>query len=205
MIAHISGRLIQKKPAHAVVEAGGVGYLLFISLQTYYVLPEEGAAVSLHVHTSVREDAINLFGFISAREREVFEKLIGVNKVGPKMAITILSGMPCEEFANAVQNRDVARLSLIPGIGRKTAERLIVELADKLSAADFAPVGGSGVSGGTSALNNDTVEALISLGYGRAEAVRAAREAFNGKSGGRAVDSVQDGIREALKLLSAGK
>ena len=198
MIARISGRLIQKKPSQTVVDVNGVGYGLSITLATFYSLPEVGAQVTLHVHTIVREDAITLYGFLSPGEREVFERLISVNKIGPKMAVSILSGIPYGELAGAVRRKDVARLSLVPGVGKKTAERICVELADKLDTLEHA---GAESAGGAedSGLLNDTLEALVSLGYNRQEASRAAKPALRGDG----VKNIQTAVKAALAELAA--
>jgi Holliday junction DNA helicase RuvA len=199
VIARLAGRLIQKKPSHAVVDVNGVGYGVSITLTTYYALPEDGAQVTLHIHTIVREDAITLYGFISPGEREVFERLIGVNKVGPKMAATILSGIPHAELAGAVRRKDIGRLSLIPGVGKKTAERLCMELADKLDSLEYATAEAGG-GGAESALLNDTVEALVSLGYSRQEATRAGKAALRGDK----AKDIQTAVKAALADLSGG-
>lgn len=198
MIARISGRLIQKKPSQTVVDVNGVGYGLSITLATFYALPDVGAMVTLHVHTIVREDAITLYGFLSPGEREVFERLISVNKIGPKMAVSILSGIPYGELAGAVRRKDIARLSLVPGVGKKTAERLCVELADKLDTLEYA---GAETAGGAedSGLLNDTVEALVSLGYNRQEALRAAKTATRGDG----VKNIQSAVKTALAELAS--
>src|SRR5512142_1856222 len=130
MIAHLRGRLLAKHPNQAIVEAGGVGYDVTISVPTFSDLPGVGTEVSLYVHTHVREDALALFGFLRAEEKQLFEKLIGVSGIGPKLAITILSGMKAEELVAAIRGNDLARLTKIPGIGKKTAERLTLELRD---------------------------------------------------------------------------
>src|SRR6516164_1369961 len=134
MIAHLRGKLISKHPNQAIVEAGGVGYDVAISVPTFSELPSVGSDVALHIHTHVREDAIALFGFLRADEKQLFEKLITVSGIGPKLAITILSGMPTSDMVGAIRANDHARLTRIPGIGKKTAERMCVELRDKLEA-----------------------------------------------------------------------
>ncbi len=172
MIALITGIVAAKKPTYVVVDTNGVGYRVFVSLSTFYTLPTEGEKVTLHIHTHVREEAIHLYGFATEGERGVFEKLIGVSKVGPKLAITILSGLDHIRFAEAIRNQDKARLATIPGVGKKTAERLVLEMADKLGDVEgLSPAGGS--SGGSShppKARDEAIEALVSLGYKRAEA-----------------------------------
>jgi holliday junction DNA helicase RuvA len=178
MIAHLRGRLISKHPNQAIVEAGGVGYDVTITIPTFSDLPAAGSEVGLHIHTHVREDAIALFGFLRAEEKHLFEKLIQVSGIGPKLAITILSGMPTPEMVGAIRSGDVARLTRIPGIGKKTAERMVLELRDKLAAfAEAPPVAALSV------VEEDVLSALVNLGYQRAAAERAlAASARNGKS-----------------------
>lgn len=197
MIARISGKLVQKKPSQVVVDVNGVGYGLSVTLATFYSLPELGGQVTLHVHTIVREDAITLYGFLAMGEREVFERLISVNKIGPKMAASILSGIPYGELAGAVKRKDIARLSMVPGVGKKTAERLCVELADKLDTLEHT-VADAGEAEESSLLN-DTVEALVSLGYNRQEAMRSAKTVLRGDN----VKDIQSAVKTALAELSA--
>src|SRR5580693_8591064 len=137
MIAHLRGKLLAKHPNQAIVETAGVGYDVTISIPTYSGLPTAGSEVSLHIHTHVREDQIALYGFLQLAEKHLFEKLLTVSGIGPKLAITILSGMPADDMVGAIRGNDVARLTRIPGIGKKTAERMVLELRDKLP-----PVGG---------------------------------------------------------------
>src|SRR5579864_4415909 len=138
MIAHLRGTLLAKHPNQAIVETGGVGYDVTISVPTFSELPATGADVSLYVHTHVREDVIALYGFLRPSEKLLFEKLITVSGIGPKLAITILSGMAADEVVGAIRSNDVARLTRIPGIGKKTAERMVLELRDKLPEAGAA-------------------------------------------------------------------
>ncbi len=177
VIAHLRGRLVSKHPNQAVVDCAGVGYDVNISIPTFSDLPGLGAEVSLFVHTHVREDALALYGFLRAEEKSLFEKLIGVSGIGPRLAITILSGMPAEEMVSAIRGNDVARLTRIPGIGRKTAERMVLELRDKLEAFAAAPVRAA------SPVEDDVLSALLNLGYQRPAAERAVAAArVNGKS-----------------------
>jgi len=170
MIAHLRGKLIARHPNQAIVETGGVGYDVVISVPTFSDLPPLGGEVALFIHTHVREDQLALYGFLRAEEKQLFEKLITVSGIGPKLAITILSGMAASELGNAIRGNDVARLTKIPGIGRKTAERLVLELRDKLPAlgqevAVVAPA--------FSAVQEDVLSALVNLGYQRAAAEKA--------------------------------
>jgi len=171
MIAYLRGRLISKRPNQAIVDVGGVGYDVTISIPTFSDLPGDGGDVSLHIHTHVREDAIALFGFMRPQEKQLFERLISVSGIGPKLAITILSGMAAEEMVRAIRSNDVARLTKIPGIGKKTAERMVLELRDKLQAFDD----GSGTPEPTRVLpvEEDVLSALVNLGYQRAAAEKA--------------------------------
>src|SRR4051812_44867188 len=162
MIAFLRGRLISKKPNQAIVDVAGVGYDVAISVPTFSDLPGDGAEVSLHIHTHVREDAIALFGFMRGQEKQLFERLISVSGIGPKLAITILSGMAAEEMVRAIRSNDVARLTKIPGIGKKTAERMVLELRDKLepiSAGDTPHVST------VLPVEEDVLSALVNLGY----------------------------------------
>lgn len=170
MIAHLRGKLLAKHPNQAVVETAGVGYDVTISVPTFSDLPAVGAEVALHIHTHVREDAIALYGFLRPAEKLLFEKLITVSGIGPKLAITILSGMPADEMVGAIRGNDVVRLTRIPGIGRKTAERMVLELRDKLPEA--APTAAPALPT-LSATEEDVLSALVNLGYQRAAAEKA--------------------------------
>ena len=172
MIAHLRGKLISKHPNQAIVEAGGVGYDVAITIPTFSDLPTLGSDVALHIHTHVREDAIALFGFLRADEKQLFEKLITVSGIGPKLAITILSGRPTGEMVGAIRANDHARLTRIPGIGKKTAERMCVELRDKLDVFG-APQAVATVS----AVEEDVISALTNLGYQRTLAEKAVERA----------------------------
>ncbi|HSE48703.1 MAG TPA: Holliday junction branch migration protein RuvA [Terriglobales bacterium] len=196
MIAHLRGKLLSKRPGQAVVEAAGVGYDVAISVPTFTELPATGAEVALHVHTHVREDALALYGFLRAEEKQLFEKLISVSGVGPKLAMTILSGMPSAgEIVGAIRGNDVARLTKIPGVGKKTGERLALELKDKLDS--FGPAPARAAAG--SPLEEDVLSALVNLGYQRplAERAVAAAAANGGKPG--SFDAL---FRQALASLS---
>lgn len=177
MIAHIRGRLIAKHPNQAIVEAGGVGYDLTITVPAFSELPAVGSEVSLHVHTHVREDAIALFGFLRREEKQLFERLVAVSGIGPKMAISVLSGMPAEQLVAAIRSNQVAQLTRIPGIGKKTAERMVLEMRDKLGEFGAEPAAAP-----VSPVEEDVLSALLNLGYPRASAERALAAATrNGK------------------------
>jgi len=193
MIAHLRGKLIFKRPNQAILEAGGVGYDVNISIPTFSDLPDSGTEVSLHVHTHVREDTISLFGFLRPEEKRLFEKLLGVSGIGPKLAITILSGMAVADMIGAIRGGDVARLTRIPGIGKKTAERMVLELRDKLD--EFSETHpGAAVSG----VEEDVLSALVNLGYQRPAAERAVAAAT--RNGGSGEFDVL--FRQALTALS---
>jgi len=170
VIARISGTLVVKKPEYVVVDVGGVGYRLFLSLNSFYNLPEIDSAITLHVYTLVRDDAIHLYGFIDNDEKDAFIRLIGVSGVGPKVALSILSGLKPDELWLAVQNRDAKALTKAPGVGKKTAGRLVLELEGKLP----EPQDQAGAAAApASPQAEDAVSALINLGYPEATARKA--------------------------------
>jgi holliday junction DNA helicase RuvA len=170
MIAHLRGKLLAKHPNQAIVETGGVGYDVTISVPTFSDLPGVGGEVALHVHTHVREDMIALYGFLRSAEKSLFEKLITVSGIGPKLGITILSGMAADEMVNAIRGNDIARLTRIPGIGKKTAERMVLELRDKLPIEKHGEVATAPTLSPT---EEDVLSALVNLGYQRAAAEKA--------------------------------
>jgi holliday junction DNA helicase RuvA len=181
MIAHLRGRLIAKHPNQAIVETGGVGYDVTITVPTFSDLPSIGGDVALHVHTHVREDSLALYGFLRPAEKQIFEKLISVSGIGPKLAITILSGMAADEMAGAIRGNDIARLTRIPGIGKKTAERLVLELRDKLPATVTAE---TSATAALSSMEEDVISALLNLGYQRTAVESAVSSAArNGQNG----------------------
>ncbi|MGP0018236.1 MAG: Holliday junction branch migration protein RuvA [Candidatus Sulfotelmatobacter sp.] len=170
MIAHLRGKLLAKHPNQAIVETAGVGYDVTITVPTFSDLPAVGAEVALLIHTHVREDLIALYGFLRPAEKLLFEKLITVNGIGPKLAITILSGMAADEMVGAIRGNDVSRLTRIPGIGKKTAERMVLELRDKLPEA--GPASAPAVPA-MNATEEDVLSALLNLGYQRPAAEKA--------------------------------
>jgi Holliday junction DNA helicase RuvA len=195
MIAHLRGKLLAKHPNQAIVETGGVGYDVTISVPTFSDLPVVGSEVALFIHTHVREDALALYGFLRSSDKLLFEKLITVSGIGPKLAITILSGMAADEMVGAIRGNDVVRLTRIPGIGKKTAERMVLELRDKLPQA--GPIT-TPAAPPISAVEEDVLSALANLGYQRAAAEKALTVAMrNGKGG--SFDAL---FREALGSLS---
>jgi len=193
MIAHLRGKLIAKHPNQVIVEAAGVGYDVTISVPTFSELGGIGTDVALHVHTHVREDAIALFGFLHPEEKQLFEKLLSVSGIGPKLAVTILSGMAAAEMVAAIKGNDVAKLTKIPGIGKKTAERMVLELRDKLKDFGLAPAAPP-----SSPMEEDVLSALTNLGYQRPLAEKAVATVI--RSGQpKEFDAM---FREALALLS---
>jgi Holliday junction DNA helicase RuvA len=195
MIAHLRGKLIHKEPGQAIVECAGVGYDVTISVPTFTSLPGVGGDASMHIHTQVSDDAIALFGFIDRDEKRLFERLITVSGVGPKLAIKILSGLSSERTVQAIRAQDHAQLVRIPGVGKKLAERLVVELKDKLDDFAVAPAPSS-VQG---AAVDDVLSALVNLGYQRPAAEKAIEQAV-GKEKALAGDF--DGLfRAALKVI----
>jgi Holliday junction DNA helicase RuvA len=195
MIAHLRGKLLVKHPNQAIVEVAGVGYDVTITVPTFSDLPGAGSEVALHVHTHVREDVIALYGFLRTAEKSLFEKLLTVSGIGPKLAITILSGMAAEEMVSAIRSGDVAQLTRIPGIGKKTAERMVLELHDKLPPT---AAGTEVVAPTMSAMEEDVVSALVNLGYQRLTAEKALAS-IGGKEKSGSFDSL---FRAALGSLS---
>lgn len=190
MIGRLTGKLIEKRPPTVVLDVQGVGYEVDVPMSTFYLLPATGSVVTLHTHMVVREDAHLLFGFAADEERQVFRQLLRISGIGARTALAVLSGLSVSDLYQAVSTQDGARLTRIPGIGKKTAERLLLELRDKLAAGVATAVAGS-----AAAVRSDAVNALIALGYNEKETVAAL-----GKIAPEA--SVQDAIRQALKLLS---
>ncbi len=193
MIGRISGKLLAKQPPQIVVDAGGVGYELDVPMSTLYQLPATGAAVTLYTHLAVREDAHQLYGFATDEERRVFRQLLRISGVGARTALSVLSGLSVAELHQAVSAQDTARFTRIPGIGKKTAERLLLELKDRLELASVAVASRDG--GGDA---NDIGNALLALGYNDKEIAWAVKQL-------PADSSVTEGIRQALKLLSKSK
>ena len=199
MIAFLSGKLISKQANTVIVDVGGVGYEVMIPLSTFYELGEIGADVQLRIYTSVREDAIQLFGFRTTRERELYLKLISVQGIGPKSGIAMLSGMSGDEIISAIRTDDLARLVSIPGIGRKTAERLVIELRDKVGElSDGSAPRTSASQVPADSVFDDALSALVNLGYQKNAAEKALQQAV--KDG--AEMSVQKVLRAALQTLA---
>lgn len=176
MIAHLRGRLLSKSPNEAVIECAGVGYGVTISVATFTSLPAEGAETSLHIYTHVREDQLALFGFSETQEKRLFEKLLTISGIGPKLAITVLSGIAADRLVTAIRSGDHASLTKIPGIGKKTAERVVLELKDKLDDMAVPVADASGVHHGPA--GDDVLSALVNLGYPRPIAQKAIETAI---------------------------
>jgi holliday junction DNA helicase RuvA len=192
MIARLRGRLLEKHPMRVIVETGGVGYDLHVPLSSFSAIGEAGGEITLHVHTHVREDAIQLFGFATPLELALFERLVSVSGIGPRLALAVLSGIAPAELAHAIVGGQVARLVAIPGIGKKTAERIVLELRDKLGAlAEGEPVAAG------AAMRADLVSALVNLGYHRPAAEKAAERALQATSG-----TFEEALRQALGSLT---
>ena len=201
MIASLRGRVLEKQPHRVLVDVNGVGYEVFIPLSTFYDVGDEGADVSLRIHTHVREDALQLFGFITALERQVFERLITVSGIGPKLAIAVLSGLETRDLVAAVQRADIARLTTIPGVGKKTAERIVLELKDRLAAITAsAPSEAKPPASEADRVRDDLLSALQNLGYHRPDAERAADAVLHD-----APDrSLESALKDALRQLARG-
>jgi len=198
MIAHLKGKLNYKSPIEIAIDVNGVGYQVFVPLSTFYALPELEEDVFLDIHTHMREESLKLFGFYTTDEKRIFEKLIAINKVGPKLALTILSGMSPAELFTTIDSNDIGKLSTIPGIGRKTAERLILEMRDKMDGIsldsdikkDSIPQNG---------LFDDALSALVNLGYKKNQAEQTLKKVY---PEGEVGDSIEDIIKKSLNLLS---
>jgi Holliday junction DNA helicase RuvA len=205
MIAHLSGTLFSKQATSVILDVGGVGYEVTIPLSTFYDLEDSGSKVELRIYTHVREDTLQLFGFKTVRERDLFLKIMSVSGIGPKLGITLLSGMSADELIAAIRNNDLARLTGIPGIGRKTAERLVIELREKVEALTTAQLeeeltaraAGSGEPTQDS-VRTDALSALLNLGYQRTAAEKAIDSAMLASGD----VTVEDLLRLVLRKLA---
>jgi Holliday junction DNA helicase RuvA len=196
VIAQLTGTLSEKRVQRLTVDVGGVGYDVHVPLSTYYAVGEPGARVQLRIHTHVREDSLQLFGFATTLELTLFEKLLGVNGVGPKVALGVLSGIEPQEFVRAIKGNDLGRLTSIPGVGKKTAERLVIELRDKMPTGVAEP--STAATGPDADVRADVLSALGNLGYQRAAAEKAADRAL-ARSDKRDFEIL---LRESLKELT---
>jgi Holliday junction DNA helicase RuvA len=196
VIAHLRGRVLEKQPNRIVIDVNGVGYDVFVPLSTFYDLGELGDNVALRIHTHVREDALLLYGFATELEQQLFERLISVSGIGPKVALAVLSGIEPPELMRAIERADLARLTAIPGVGKKTSERIVLELKDRLprvaaTASEPAPEG--------PALRDDVLSALVNLGYHRPLAEKAVDVAVKGGPGGGFEQTLRQALRELAK------
>ena len=199
MIAHLHGRLFEKHPNRLVVDVSGVGYEVFVPLSTFYGLGDPGSDIALRIHTHVREDALLLYGFATVLEQDLFERLIGVSGIGPKVALAVLSGIEPLELVLAVERGDVVRLTAIPGVGKKTSERIVLELKDRLPRTGTAPAGPGGAASGPTLMREDLLSALVNLGYHRPLAEKAANAALEAAAGGGFEQTLKQALRELAK------
>ena len=199
MIAFLRGRVLDKHPNRIVIDVNGVGYELYVPLSTYYDVGEPGTEIALRVHTHVREDALQLYGFLTTIEQQLFERLIAISGIGPKLAVAVLSGIDTAELVSSIQRADIARLTRIPGIGKKTAERIVLELKDRL--ADVAPPAAAdgGARPQTDQARDDLVSALENLGYHRPLAEKAADAARARDGAAEFEDALKSALRELMR------
>jgi Holliday junction DNA helicase RuvA len=200
VIAHLRGRISEKQPNRIVVDVNGVGYDVFVPLSTFYGLGDSGSDIALRIHTHVREDALLLYGFATRLEQELFERLISISGIGPKVALAVLSGIETLELVRAVERGDVARLTSIPGVGKKTSERIVLELKDRLPRVDV-PVAPDSLGEAPVSLRDDVLSALVNLGYHRPLAEKAVEAAV--KALGPAADAgFERTLKQALRELA---
>jgi len=199
MIAFLRGRVLDKFPNRIILDVSGVGYEVHVPLSTYYEIGEVGSDVSLRVHTHVREDTLQLFGFLTPLEQLLFQRLIAISGIGPKLAVAVLSGIDSRELVVAVQRADVARLTRIPGVGKKTAERMVLELKDRLKDVAPAPEAEGAQPSTGDRLRNDLVSALENLGYHRPLAEKAVDASHRSDGGATFEDALRSALRELMR------
>jgi Holliday junction DNA helicase RuvA len=199
VIAHLRGTIFEKHPNRLIVDVAGIGYDVFVPLSTFYGLGEPGSEIALRVHTHVREDALLLYGFATLLEQDLFERLIGVSGIGPKLALAVLSGIDPPELVRAIERGDVARLTAIPGVGKKTSERIVLELKDRLPRVQIAAVDAAGVASGAPLLRDDLLSALMNLGYHRPLAEKAMDAAIRSAPEGGFEATLKQALRELAK------
>ena len=199
MIAFLRGRVLDKFPNRIILDVSGVGYEVHVPLSTYYEIGEAGSDVSLRVHTHVREDTLQLFGFLTPLEQLLFERLIGISGIGPKLAVSVLSGIDSRELVVAVRRADVARLTRIPGVGKKTAERIVLELKDRLKDVAPAPEAEGAQPSTGDRLRNDLISALENLGYHRPLAEKAVDASHKSDGGATFEDALRSALRELMR------
>jgi Holliday junction DNA helicase RuvA len=197
VIAHLHGRILEKQPNRIVVDVAGVGYDVSVPLSTFYGLGDPGSEIALRIHTHVREDALALYGFATKIEQELFERLISVSGIGPKLALAVLSGIEPPDLVRAIERADLARLTAIPGVGKKTSERIVLELKDRLPRVPAAEPAGTAPE--TPALKDDVLSALINLGYHRPLAEKAAAAALKNTPGGDFERTLKQALRELAR------
>ena len=200
MIAHLRGTLLEKAPSRLTIDVGGVGYQVQVPLSTFYVVGEPGGTVTLRIHTHVREDVLALYGFATPLEHDLFERLIAISGVGPKLALAVLSGIEPADLIRAVRGQDVARLTAIPGVGKKTAERISLELKDRLPPADASAGQPAAAAAPVEQLRTDLLAALLNLGHQRAAAEKAVEQAART---GHEI-SFEQALKDSLRLLMRG-
>jgi holliday junction DNA helicase RuvA len=199
VIAQLRGRILEKHPNRIVVDVGGVGYDVFVPLSTFYGLGDAGSDISLRIHTHVREDALALYGFRTILEQDLFERLIGVSGIGPKVALGVLSGIEPLELMRAIERSDVARLTAIPGVGRKTSERIVLELKDRLPRVQVEDTVAGEVETAPGGLRDDVLSALVNLGYHRPLAEKAVGAAIKVVPDGGFEPTLKQALREMAK------
>ncbi|MQA31382.1 MAG: Holliday junction branch migration protein RuvA [Luteitalea sp.] len=199
MIAYLRGHLFEKHPNRIIVDVSGVGYDVLVPLSTFYGLGDAGSEIALRVHTHVREEALALYGFATQLEQDLFERLIGISGIGPKLALAVLSGIEPPELIRAIERGDVARLTGIPGVGKKTSERIVLELKDRLPRSSPALAATGAVADDTPGLHDDVLSALINLGYHRPLAEKAADAAINATPDGDFERTLKQALRELAR------
>jgi Holliday junction DNA helicase RuvA len=199
VIAYLRGRILEKHPNRLVIDVSGVGYDVFVPLSTFYGLGDPGSETALRIHTHVREDALVLYGFSTLLEQELFERLIGVSGIGPKVALAVLSGIEPLELIRAIERGDLARLTAIPGVGKKTSERIVLELKDRLPRAHVAAVAAGAAASEPSTLRDDLLSALVNLGYHRPLAEKAVESAIHALPDGGFERTLKQALRELAR------
>ena len=201
MIAQLRGRILEKHPNRIVVDVSGVGYDVAVPLSTFYGLGEPGVEIALRIHTHVREETLALYGFATSLEQDLFERLIGVSGIGPKLALAVLSGIEPLDLIRAIERADVVRLTAIPGVGKKTSERIVLELKDRLPRAPVAAGAAAESAAPSSTLRDDVLSALMNLGYHRPLAEKAVDAAAR-TIGGSPDDAFERTLKQALRELA---
>jgi holliday junction DNA helicase RuvA len=199
LIAYLRGRILEKHPNRVIVDVNGVGYDVAVPLSTFYSLGDAETNVTLRIHTHVREDALSLYGFLTALEQDLFERLIGVSGIGPKVALAVLSGIEPLELMRAIERADIARLTAIPGVGKKTSERIVLELKDRLPRAQVAAVGAGATLPESADVRDDVLSALVNLGYHRPLAEKAVASAIKAVGDGGFERTLKQALRELSK------